>query len=262
MTADQDGFRIGVVAHDVDAMLAFYDHVLGLSRAPSIASDGVAAFRVGVDAIEVAGLDELPPRNGGGAEAAIGFRQLVFMTSDFDGVVERTTAGGLEMVRRSVASPRGDVPLAFVSDPDGNEVEVVRWVATSLHVGMAVADVERTRAFYCGALGLGEHPATMWDGKPRHHVRVGDFMIKYWLADDGVPVRTGPINDRAGYRSLTLPVDDVDGTAELLRRRGVPTVHSTDGGGGTVCVVSDPDGNAVQLRQRRAIASADNEEDT
>jgi catechol 2,3-dioxygenase-like lactoylglutathione lyase family enzyme len=134
-----------------------------------------------------------------------------------------------------------------MSDPSG--------VSALDHVLVLCADIERSREFYEGALGLrtGARPPLEFDG--------------FWLyAGDRCCLH---VADRRQYRAhaetlgLTVPdrctgpgpvdhiafVDhDYDGACARLDRAGVPAVHNDVAGGGPrQLFFSDPDGARVEI---------------
>jgi catechol 2,3-dioxygenase-like lactoylglutathione lyase family enzyme len=113
------------------------------------------------------------------------------------------------------------------------------------HVVLNVADVERSLAFYCDALGLAPERLAEWRrGEiPFPSVRIDASTIIDLLA---VP-RTGENADH-----LCLVVEPVD--LEAVKASGRfdvvdgPATRFGARGNGTSLYVSDPDGNTVELR--------------
>ena len=252
---------VGVVAHDVDGMRAFYGEVLGLELAPSIPVAGgeVAVHRVGTSTVKLWCLETPPPRGDGGVDAAIGYRLLTLMVSDLDGVLARAESAGISGIERTTfGEGTGAVPLAFLSDVDGNALELVGLpgMEPMLQVGLTVGNVERTRKFFVDALGLTPQPEVRFDDPAfgevvSHSVDFGATVMKYWERGGDLPVQTGPISDRAGIRYVTVHVSSVADAVSTLEKKGVAiAMPPTELGTATIAFVADPDGNWFELIQR------------
>lgn len=247
---------VGVVAHDTAGMRRFYGDVLGLELAPTIqVADGeVVVHRVGTSTVKLWCLGSPPPLDGGGMDAAVGYRLLTLMLPDLDAVLARAEAAGIvDIERRTFGEGPGAVPLAFLGDVDGNALELVGLpgIEPSLQVGLTVSDVERTGDFLTDALGFAPNPVVRFDNMVSHSVDFGSTVVKYWHLGDGFPVHTGPITERAGIRYVTAQVASVAAAVEALEARGVPVVMApTEVGEAIIAFVADPDGNWLELIQR------------
>ncbi|MFI5047461.1 MAG: VOC family protein [Acidimicrobiia bacterium] len=248
---------VGLVPHDVDAMTWFYADVLGLPPQPALSVGGTTVLRhaVGDATLKMLCVEPPPPREDGGIDAAIGYRLVTLIVSDLDDVLTRAEDAGVGEIERDTfdAGPM-QVPLAFLPDPDGNRLEVVGvpGAPRSLQVGLTVGDVDRTMEFFTQSLELEADPPMTWNGIDRQSVQLGTTTVKFWQRGDDLPVRTGPMTQRAGIRYLTVTVDDVDETAARLRSRGVTMpLEPTDVGIAKVCIIADPDGNWIELAESR-----------
>lgn len=141
-------------------------------------------------------------------------------------------------------------------------------MTTVSHLGICVSDLERSLAFYTGALGFtatGEH--TVGPDYGRLMEIDGVKLTSHFLTKDGVtvellhyehPGHTGdgtrrPLN-ALGLTHLSFRVDDCDEAAARIERHGGRVVDGTRttidlGGGLTLDFVycTDPDGTRVEL---------------
>lgn len=246
---------VGIVAHDPPAMLDFYGGVLGLEPGPVIPVAGgeVRVHQVGASTVKVWCLDDPPPAEPGGIDAAVGYRLLTLLLPDLEAVLARAEAAGIEVERRAFGAGDTAVPLAFLDDVDGNALELVGLprIEPALQVGLTVADVDRTTAFLTDDLGLPANPVTTFDDIESHSVMLGDTMVKYWQRGDGLPVRTGPIPGHAGIRYVTVHVGSVTAAvAEIEARGGAIAMAPIETGDATIAFVADPDGNWLELLER------------
>jgi len=123
------------------------------------------------------------------------------------------------------------------------------------HGGLLVADAERARAFYVGALGLTEVPRPANFDFPGFWVAVGDqqlHVIGEAEAGRARDVHTGWRADELarGYAThLALVVDDFDAYLDALRARGVEIAGGPRdrGDGVKQAYVADPDGHVVEI---------------
>lgn len=117
------------------------------------------------------------------------------------------------------------------------------------------ADLQRSLRFYRDVLGLEySGPVVVGEGKTLHNFRVGDGILKL-IESGGVaapqPV-TAEVDDVAGLRWVTMDVDDIDGAVARCAAAGaafpLPLVQRRPGL--RVAIVSDPDGNRIELVER------------
>ena len=138
------------------------------------------------------------------------------------------------------------------------------------HVGICVADLERSLAFYRDALGFRERSRLEVSGEVSETLlglRPVDLQAVY-LERDGFrlellhyasPGHRGageprPMN-ALGLTHLSLAVDDLDGATEALERAGARVlratrVHNRELGAHAI-FVTDPDGTRIELIESR-----------
>lgn len=115
------------------------------------------------------------------------------------------------------------------------------------HTAIWVSDLEATRAFYEGALGLAFDSQFEKDGTTNHYV-TGETQAQLQFKYD--PDRREPV-EPAGVDHLALLVDDVDATYEaVVEATGCPVVTEPvdiPEAGARAAFVEDPDGYVVEL---------------
>lgn len=121
---------IGIIAHDIDAMLAFYRDTLGLAFEAAIPMPGggtMNRFKVGDSVVKVITLDPPPPARAapGGIRGATGYRYWTITVSNLEDVVREVEAAGHKVVVPAKIVRPG-VTIAIVTDPDGNWVELLQ----------------------------------------------------------------------------------------------------------------------------------------
>jgi catechol 2,3-dioxygenase-like lactoylglutathione lyase family enzyme len=123
------------------------------------------------------------------------------------------------------------------------------------HVGLLVSDLERSRRFYAGALGLEEVPrppsfrfAGAWfrfGGTEIHLLAEADTTGAAGVHDPGPSAASGLASH------LALEVDDLEGACARLAQHGVELVGGPmpRGDGVTQVFFRDPDGYVLELFQ-------------
>lgn len=253
---------VGIVASDPKATVDFYRDVMGLRQLPSAPlAPGLVQHRlhIGKHLVKINEYAELPPRQRGGIERAVGMRLLAFILDDLDAVVERIASAG----RRYDPLPVSDAlpyRVGFTQDTEGNVLELVglrepagRALATRLQIGLTVADVERSRHFYGQVLGLKEEEPMRVGGnvRTRYGFTWGRTTVKFWGLPQAPPAQTGAPQRHAGLRLFTAMVEDLDAAhAELVAKQVPIRMPPTDlGGVARILFFADPDDNWIELAQ-------------
>jgi glyoxylase I family protein len=127
-------------------------------------------------------------------------------------------------------------------------------VAAYLHAGITVRDLERSRRFYSGLLGLREvrRPDL---GFPGVWYAVGGCQLHLMVPPEDRPAGEpeGPFTGRV--RHLALGVEGWEALAARLKQEGVPVRESMPTPGGPRRIfVKDPDGNVLELVEQPAAA--------
>ena len=119
-----------------------------------------------------------------------------------------------------------------------------------IHTALNVSDIERTKEFYEGVLGLEHHWDFTHDGTLNYYVGTEDgaeLQFKYDESDDS-PV------EPSGIDHIALGVEDVDATFErVVAESDCPVVlepTTFEAANRRAAFVSDPDGYTVEFVAR------------
>ncbi len=112
------------------------------------------------------------------------------------------------------------------------------------HASLSVADVERSRSFYEGVLGLStiERPDF---GFPGVWYQAGDIQLHLIQVPAGVDVGSNPPGTNPLAHHLAFEIEDYAATCEALAAHGVKALET--GAEVGQIFVSDPDGNVIEL---------------
>jgi catechol 2,3-dioxygenase-like lactoylglutathione lyase family enzyme len=208
-------------------LLEFYGDVLGFEKLPSLGE--VGRVKVGATELKLAprarpslqrpGVDDRPVS--GGVKDATGFRLSGFFFADEAALVARFERHGLAKPEfRSL--PGSASRVALVTDPDGQTVELTvvpnAPAATyeQYEIGLTVADIEKSRAFYSGFMGfeeLGPSDDPVF-GTTKYSFRIGNAVVT--LRSFG---KSLPADKTSGM--IQVVVTDVERVQALAQRRGV-----------------------------------------
>jgi catechol 2,3-dioxygenase-like lactoylglutathione lyase family enzyme len=228
------------------AMREFYAEVLGLPVLPEAALGGGQMIRYPVGSSEVKLFPVAPsPANTAGLTEAAGVRLLTFFYADEVVVTQRFVARGLAAPKFvSGASHAGATAAALVQDPDGEWVELVVVPGASpeelarFEIGIAVADLAASRAFYGNTMGLQPQPAVRDEllNVMRHPFTHGATTINLWSADAGATKDSAT----GGMQYIVWNVAAIDG---VVRERGATVDRPLSAPGQMRTLwLNDPDG--------------------
>jgi len=118
------------------------------------------------------------------------------------------------------------------------------YIESILHVTVIVADLETSRNFYCGLLGLEADPGRPDLGYPGVWLDVGKQQLHLMQLPNPDPVEGRPAH---GGRDLhvAFAVADLEALCQQLDQAGVEYTRSKSGRLAIFC--RDPDGNALEL---------------
>jgi catechol 2,3-dioxygenase-like lactoylglutathione lyase family enzyme len=123
------------------------------------------------------------------------------------------------------------------------------------HTSIVVKDVEVSKQFYCGILGMEDVP------RPEHYdfggawFRAGTYEVHLIQEDDSVqPTGDPPVNPNA-KRDLTFArhfcfrVEDMDEAIKTLQHHNIPIAAGPRprGDGASQLYIYDPDGHLIEL---------------
>jgi len=108
------------------------------------------------------------------------------------------------------------------------------------HCSVIITDVDRSRHFYSGILGLQEVP------RPKTF----DFVVLwYQLGDQQIHLLLKDRPDTRSPRHFALRVDDVQAARDYFRSLGVPMEETAPIPGADRFFIYDPDGNRIEIIQ-------------
>ena len=127
----KQGFDLGIVTNNGDAMLEFYRDVVGLEYEATMKLEELGIARMDLlrcnDSVLklVTATSEVPPSTGGGLDGCAGMRYFTIAVDDIAAAVADCEAAGTPIVWPRQEVRRG-VTIAMVEDPDGNWVEFIQ----------------------------------------------------------------------------------------------------------------------------------------
>jgi catechol 2,3-dioxygenase-like lactoylglutathione lyase family enzyme len=229
-----------------DAMREFYSEVLALPVLPSTALGGGQMIRYPIGASEVKLFPVAPSAaNTTAIGEAVGVRLLTFFYADDAAVTKRFVDHGYPAPTFDAGtSHAGATRSALTQDPDGEWVELVIVPGASaaalarFEIGITVSDLERSRAFYGGLMGLTPQ-APVLDarlGVVKHAYTHGSLTINLWTFGAGLPsdAQTG------GMQYIVWNAAGVDQVAQS-RSAAIDRPLSAPGQMRTIWL-NDPDG--------------------
>ena len=224
----------------------FYKEVLALAVLPATAPGGGQMIRYPVGASEVKLFPTANhPANAAAAGDVAGMRLLTFFYADEAAVTKRFTDRGLAAPRFQAATAHpGATRAALVQDPAGHWVELVIVPGASpaalarFEIGLAVADVAASRAFYRDLMGLDmlEPLRNTLLGATMDGFRHGSVTIRTWAAKAGALKDV----DTGGMQYIVWNVTGVNDVA-VARAAKIDRPLSAPGQMRTVWLL-DPDG--------------------
>ncbi len=112
------------------------------------------------------------------------------------------------------------------------------------HVSLTVSELERSRRFYAGLLGLQEIKRPAF-GLPGAWYAAGDVELHLIVAPDGVDTGSPApdLTPLAGH--LAFAVEDYTATREALQREGLEVLETRPEVG--QMWIRDPDGHVIEL---------------
>jgi catechol 2,3-dioxygenase-like lactoylglutathione lyase family enzyme len=228
------------------AMREFYGEVLALPVLPETALGGGQMIRYPVGSSEVKLFPVAPsPANTAGLTEATGMRLLTFFFAAQAALTQRFAAHGLPAPRFQKPTSRpGATAVALAQDPDGEWVELVvlpnapAQALARFEIGIAVADLAASRAFYGDTMGLQPQPAVRDEllNVVRHSFTHGATTLNLWS------VGAGATKDSAtgGMQYIVWNVAAIDG---VVRERAATVDRPLSAPGQMRTLwLNDPDG--------------------
>lgn len=252
---------VGIVVSDLEQAKKFYGGALGLRSLGGLnvelpGGGDMARFQAGASTVKLRIYPTAPPKVESGVMAVNGMRLLTLFIKDPEALAKQFTDNGFTAPRFGAEQPAG-YRLAFVRDPDGNQIELVHYpnppaanTYDRMQIGLTVSDSEKMREFYGKTLGLKERePIKMNDGTMEYMFDAGASTVKFWSPSGERKTRSGPIGDAQGIRYFTFSVRNVDAVHEALKARGVVIARAPMDLGtiARILLVQDPDGNIIEF---------------
>jgi catechol 2,3-dioxygenase-like lactoylglutathione lyase family enzyme len=249
---------IGMVASDLEAMIAFYGEGLGMPRLEDIELPGIrlVQFQAGDGIVKFNQTSSTPDPAPGDLTSSRGMKLMTIVAPDLEVISKQLQSAGFPEL---TIQDHGQYTLAFIPDPSGSLVELAGakgfGSSTVLQaVGLTVGDIDASRTFLTEVLGFtqGNVEAVPSLGTDKHEFSAGATTLKLWQIDD-LEAHTGPIQDYAGIRYLTAEVDDIDAVLSRARQAGQNIPHGPleIAPGVQIAMVEDPDGNWFELVERK-----------
>jgi len=214
---------VGLYTNEAEAALGFWRDEVGLPYEELLkAGGGVHQHRFGLNGSVLKvnhARDPLPPA------PISGYRELF-------------------VARDGLAEPQTHI------DPGGNRVTLVPPGSdgiVGIAVSLGVRDEDAFRRFYGDALGFEEVDARCY--------RCGDSLLRFERDPNAV---SDQAMFAAGYRYLTVQVHSVDREHAGLLARGATEARApfTLGETARISFVRDPDGNYVEISQRKSLTGS------
>lgn len=128
MRATKDAIDVGLVSANVEAMLAFYRDILGLTyvEAFTAAVGTIHRLRFGASFVKIVESSaDRPAGTPAFTYRDLGLRYLTFETPDIEEVWNRATRDSAPVVSALHPLPSGSGLAGTLRDPDGNLVELL-----------------------------------------------------------------------------------------------------------------------------------------
>jgi catechol 2,3-dioxygenase-like lactoylglutathione lyase family enzyme len=231
-----------------ERMYEFYGAVLGFKQLSTLNvgnGTGVARFQAGAQELKLTRRVQNRRYEPGGVRDATGLRLLTFYFADEGALTARFAAHGLP-APVFTAMTQSDRRSALVTDPDGQAVELVvvpnatAEQLAAIEVGVTVADLERSRAFYSRFVGLEELP-------PVHDERFDTTKYSFRHGATTVSLRSFgkalPADNGSG--GIQYVVSDVEHVDALAKERHITIDQPLQGLRGfdlRTIWLDDPDG--------------------
>jgi catechol 2,3-dioxygenase-like lactoylglutathione lyase family enzyme len=208
-----------------EKMYEFYGAVLGFKQLATLnvngTGGGVARFQAGAQELKLTRRVDSRKYVPGGVTDATGLRLLTFFFDDEAALARRFEVHGYAAPAFAplAGSPRRS---ALVTDPDGQAVELVVLSRArpeelqAIEVGLTVGDLNRSRAFYRGFVGLEELP-------PAIDPRYGTMKYPFRHGATTITLRSfgRPLPADTGSGGIQYVVSNVDAVAALAAERHI-----------------------------------------
>ena len=245
---------VGLVPHDLDAMLAFYKGGLAMSLLDNleVGKTQLMRFSAGQGILQFNLSSPAPRAMTSGLHQSRGMKLLTIVVPDLEATSVSLVKAGFEPLS---IEDHGQYTLAFTHDPNNTMVELVGAPgfcdgAVINAVGLTVNDAAATCLFLTKVLGFeaGKSEELPALGTTKYEVIAGGTTLKVWQLN-GLPAETGPISDYSGIRYLTVRVNNIESVVSRARdsKGNIPIAPRDVSPGIRRAIIEDPDGNWFEL---------------
>ena len=246
-----------IAVRDLKKADEFYGTILGmtaLSQERLASGEHVHRYQFGTTVFDLIAFNSVPkPVEQRRMQDVRGYRVLTLTPADLDAIEARGKTAGYAAWK----SPLPGGPVRMWADPDGNVIELIDGKQAAsmsdglvspmgVMVGIVVNDAKRSQEFYGDQLGcqlLQERPARAI-GAVGYYYKIGETIVKFWAIEGDLPNTSGPPSAHAGYRHLTISVNDLDIVRKDLQRQKLSFVAESNE---NEFWVEDPDGNRIRF---------------
>ncbi len=242
---------------DVEKSKEFYGEILQVKPMANLNLPGgftMTRYQVGTTEIKFLHNPLLKKTETGTLEAANGIRRLSLYFPDRRALVERFKAHDREAPEFETEPGRRGWPRAIVSDPDGNQIELIvppegtsQDVFDNIELRLTVSDLEQSRKFYRDFIGFEEvqpRQPTQPGGGRLHAYRHGNTTITLGSFGDSLPTHSGRWEQARGIRYIQYIVKDLDAVNAFAKSSGQTIAQEIFplGNLARIMFIADPDG--------------------
>jgi catechol 2,3-dioxygenase-like lactoylglutathione lyase family enzyme len=242
---------------DVDKSKHFYGEVLGLKPMANLNLPGgfvMTRYQVGTTEIKLLHLDSTEKTETGPFDKAVGIRRLSLFFPDAQALIDRFKTDGRPAPEFETEPTPRCWSRAVVSDPDGNEIELIvtapgtpKKALGNIELRLTVGDLEKSRTFYREFVGFEEldpvdvPPA---EGGTLYGYRHGNTTIVLASFGAELPKHSGRWQNAHGMRYIQYIVRDLDAVNEFAQAAGVTIDQPIFPLGklARIMFIADPDG--------------------
>ena len=190
-----EALDIGLVANDLEAMMAFYEDGLGMLRIKDMELPGtrLIRFKAGRGILKFNQTSSTPDPAPGDVTGSRGMKLLTIVVPDLQVISGKLQAAGFPEL---TIADHGQYTLAFTKDPNGSLIELAG--AEGFGPSPVLHSVGLTGlmpvAHLTEVLGFGQVEAIPSLGTDKYEFSAGATTLKLWQID-GLDAHTGPIQD-------------------------------------------------------------------
>ena len=242
---------------NVEKSKEFYGAILQLKPMANLNLPGglvMTRYQVGTTEIKLLHSEATQKTQTGKVDEAIGIRRLTLFLRDQQGLSDRFKAYDRPAPNFEKESAERNLSRAMVSDPDGNQVELViprdgtpDDVFNKIELRLTVKEIESSRKFYRDFIGfkeLDQSTVPPAGGSKLYHYRFGNTTISLGSYGERLPRHSGRWEEARGIRYIQYIVRDLDAVNDFAKSSGV-TIDQQIFPLGTlarIMFIADPDG--------------------